>query len=251
MPQRSDATPIQAYARLAGLGYLVIIVTGIFAEFFVRSSLIVPGEAAATAANILASEGLFRMGLASEFVMLLSDAALALALYVIFRPFSRNLALLAAFFRLAHAAVVGGNLLNSYVPLLLLGDAALLASFPPEQLHGMVLLFLKAHSFGYVIGLTFFGVHCLVLGYVAARSGFVPRILGGLLILAGLGYLADSFGRALLTGYAEWEAVFMVVLFLPAFVGEVSFCLWLLIKGVRIPEGGSGGEGSGVTEAAA
>ena len=232
---KTTPSSIQIYARLAGLGYLVIIVTGIFAEFFVRSNLIVPQDAAATAANILGSQGLFRMGLASEFLMLLSDAGLALALYVIFRPYSRNLAMLAAFFRLAHAAVVGGNLLNTYVPLLLLGDAAYLASFTPEQLHGLVLLFLNAHSFGYVIGLTFFGVHCLVLGYLAARSGYVPRILGILLVVAGLGYLTDSFAQTLLPNYADLSGLFMMVVFLPAFVGEVSFCLWLLLKGVRVP----------------
>lgn len=243
MPQGTPSTPIQTYARLAGLGYLVIILTGIFAEFLVRSRIIVPGNAAATAANMLAAQGLFRMGLASEFLMLLTDAALALALYVIFKPYSRNLALLAAFFRLAHASIVGGNLLNTYVPLLLLGDAPYLSSFAPEQIHGLILLFLNAHSFGYVIGLAFFGVHCLVLGYMAARSGYVPRVLGILLMIAGLGYLTDSFGRALLSNYAEVENLFLLVVFLPAFIGEVSFCLWLLVKGVRIQpaEGVRGG----------
>jgi hypothetical protein len=235
MPTPSPSSSIQTYARLAGLGYLIIIVTGIFAEFFVRSGLIVPGDAAATAANILGDEELFRLGMASEFLMLLSDAALALALYVIFRPYSRNLALLAAFFRLAHAAVVGGNLLNTYVPLLLLGDAAYLSSFSPDQLHGLVLLFLNAHSFGYVIGLTFFGAHCLVLGYLVARSGYVPGFLGILLFIAGLGYLTDSFAQALLPNYADLSGLFMLVVLLPAFIGEVSFCLWLLVKGVRLP----------------
>ena len=202
---RTAPSSVQTYARLAGLGYLVIIVTGIFAEFFVRSSIIVPGDATATAANLLGAQDLFRLGIAGEFLMLLSDAGLALALYVIFRPYSRNLALLAAFFRLAHAAVVGGNLLNTWVPLLLLGDAPYLSAFAPEQLDALALLFLNVHSFGYVIGLTFFGVHCLVLGYMAARSGFVPRVLGVLLIIAGLGYLTDSFGRALLSNYADME----------------------------------------------
>jgi SAM-dependent methyltransferase len=234
MTDRTAPTSPMAYARVAGLGYLIIIVTGIFAEFFVRSSLIVPGDAAATANNIAASELLFRTGIASELIMLLCDVLVAVALYVLFKGVDKSLALLAAFFRLAHASIVGVNLLNTYVPLLLLGDAAYLTAFDLEQLHALVLLFLQAHSFGYVIGLVFFGVHCLILGYLVFRSGYVPRILGVLLIVASLGYLMDSFSRALLVNYAEYETVFLLIVFVPAFMAEVSFCLWLLVKGVDV-----------------
>lgn len=234
MPDRTvDASP-RVYARVAGLGYLIIIASGIFAEFFVRSGLIVPGDAAATAANILASEPLFRASLASEFVMLTADVLLALALYVIFREVNRGLALLAAFFRLVHAAIVGVNLLNTYVPLLLLGGADYLGVFGPEQLQALALLFLDAHSYGYVIGLVFFAFHCLVLGYLVLRSHYVPRVLGVLLLAASAGYLIDSFGRTLLSNYAQYEAIFAVAVFAPAFIGELSFALWLLVKGVDV-----------------
>ena len=235
MPEGSSSVSGKTYAHLTGLGYLIIIVSGIFAEFFVRSSLVVPGDAAATASNILASQSLFRMGLAAELIMLLADAALALTLYVIFRPVSRNLALLAAFFRMAHASIVGGNLLNTYLPLVLLGGGPYLSTFAPEQLHALVLLFMEAHSFGYVIGLTFFGIHCMALGVLAYRSGYLPRILGVLLVIAGLGYLTDSFAQALLPDYNDLADAFILLVFLPAFIGEVSFCLWLLVKGVRVP----------------
>jgi len=229
----ADPSP-RLYARVAGMGYLVIIVTGIFAEFFVRSSLIVPGDAAATAGNIAASEILFRTGMAGEFLMLISDVLVAVALYVVFRGFNRNLALLAAFFRLAHAAIVGVNLLNTYVPLLLLANGGYLAAFQPAQLNALVLLALEAHSFGYLIGLVFFGVHCVILGYLASRSAYVPRVLGVLLMVAGAGYLIDSFSRTLLPTYDDHANLFLGVVFLPAFVGEVSFCLWLLLKGVKL-----------------
>lgn len=224
--------PQPAHARLAGLGYLLIIVTGIFAEFFVRGGLVVPGDATATATNILGAGSLYRAGLAAEFVMLLADVLVAALLYLIFRPVSRTLATVAAAFRLAHAAVLGLNLLNTWFPLLVLGDAPYLAVLGPDQRHALALLFLEAHSFGYVIGLVFFGVHCLALGLLVRRSGYLPPLLGVLLLVAGAGYLVDSFGRTLMPGYAEHEALMTAIVFMPAFVGELSFCLWLLVRGV-------------------
>jgi len=235
MPDRTADTSSPVYARLAGAGYLIIIVTGIFAEMFVRSSLIVPGDAGATAANIAASELLFRTGIASELIMLTCDVFVALALYRVFKDVSPSLAMLAAFFRLVHASIVGVNLLNTYVPLLLLGSGSYLAAFEAQQLQALVMVFLKAHSFGYLIGLVFFGFHCLVLGYLVIRSGYLPRVLGILLIMASVGYLLDSFSRTLLSTYDEYATLFMVVVFVPAFVAEGAFCLWLLLKGVNLP----------------
>jgi hypothetical protein len=226
---------------MAGLGYLLIIVSGIYAEFFVRSSLIVPGDAGGTAANLAASEVFFRTALASEFVMLLADVFVALALYVVFRGVSRNLALLAAFFRLVHAAVVGANLLNTYFPLLLLSGTGGLTALRPEQRNALALMFLEAHGYGYAVGLVFFGACCLILGYLVLRSGLVPRLIGMLLLVAGVGYLVDSFGRTLLTNYSAVEDLFALVVFTPAFLAELSFALWLVIKGVRVPAGPSAG----------
>lgn len=222
------------YARPAGLAYLVIIASGIFAEFFVRSNLIVWGDAATTAANITSSASLYRLGLASELVMLACDIFVALALYVVFRGVNQSVALLAAFFRLVHASIVGVNLLNTYIPLHLLGGADYLGAFAPAQLQAMVLVFLDAHSYGYAIGLVFFGLQCGVLAYLILRSGYVPKVLGVLLTFAAFGYLADSFGRTLLASYADYETVFSIVVFAPAFLGELSFALWLLIRGVDV-----------------
>ena len=229
----------QSYARFAGLGYLLIIISGIFAEFFVRSGLIVPGDPSATAINIVGSEFLFRSGLASEFLMLSADVAVALALYVVFKGVNKSLALLAAFFRLTHASIVGANLLNVYVPLLLLRDGGYLTSFAEGQRQALALLLLEAHGYGYAIGLVFFGVYCWILGYLILRSQLVPRILGFLLLVAGSGYLIDSFGRTLLSNYADYQNLLGMVVLLPAFVAELSFSLWLVVKGVdvgRIPQ---------------
>jgi len=226
----------QKAARIAGILYLLIIIAGIFAEFFVRSSLIVPGDAEATASNIIASEGLFRIGIASDFIMIMSDVALALVFYVLFKPVSNALALLAAFFRLAQAVALGINLLNLFFVLLLLSGADHLTVYSQDQLNAQVLLFLDAHSIGYSIALVFFGFSLLVLGYLVFKSGYFPKILGILLLVASLGYLIDSFANFLMSNYEAYEAIFTVVVFVPAFIAELALCLWLLIKGAKIPE---------------
>lgn len=229
----ADISPA-AYARVAGLGYLIIIAAGIFAEFFIRSSLIVANDAAATAGNIAASQSLFRTGIAGDLIMLVCDIVVALALYMLFRQVNRGLSLLAAFFRLVHAAVYGVNLLNLVIVALLAGGAGYLAALQPSQSDALTMLFLDAHKYGYAIGLVFFGFHCMVLGYLVFKSGFLPRILGVLLLAASIGYLVDSFANILLPNYADYESVLMLVVFVPAFVAELSLSLWLLLKGVNV-----------------
>lgn len=220
-------------ARIAGGLYLIIIIAGIFAEFFVRQSLIVPGDATTTASNIMASEGLFRAGIAGDLIMIMSDVALALVFYVLLKPVSNSLALLAAFFRLAQATILGINLLNLFFVLQLLSGADYLTVFDADQVQALVLLFLNGHSTGYAIGLVLFGLSLFVLGYLVFKSGYFPRVLGALLIVASSGYLIDSFARFLLPTYDNYEAILTLVVFLPAFIGELSMCLWLLLKGVK------------------
>jgi len=226
-------SPLRA-ARLAGVGYLIIIVAGIFAEFFVRSSLIVSGDATATANNIMASESLFRIGIAGDLVMLVFDAIVALALYVLLKPVHRSLALMATIFRLIHTAVYGVNLLNLVVVTLLLSGAGYLAAFEAEQLHALVLTFLDAHGIGYAIGLVFFAVHAVLLGYLVVKSGFIPRILGILLLVASAGYIVDSFANVLLANYADYEMILGLTVFVPAVIAELAFALWLLVKGANV-----------------
>lgn len=223
----------QNYSRLAGTGYLVLITMGIFAEFFIRSSLIVPGDAMATAQNIITSGQQFRLGIAADLVMLLCDVLLAWLLYILLLDVNKKLALLAAFFRLVHASVYGLNLLNLFIVLSLLNGDSFLSVFTNEQLNALVLLFLNAHSSGYLIGLVFFGIHCLVLGYLVVKSNYIPGVLGILLIIAGAGYLTDSFANFLLPDYQSYQTLFMMIVFIPAFVAELLFSLWLLIKGVK------------------
>ena len=134
LTDRNTGISLNRAARIAGVLYLAIILSGIFAEFFVRSSLIVPGDSAATASNVLASQGLFRLGIAGDLIMILCDVALALLFYVLLKPVSNALALLAAFFRLAQATTLGVNLLNLFLGLQLLIGAQNLDAGSTEQL---------------------------------------------------------------------------------------------------------------------
>ncbi len=229
-----EAKSLRQTGRIAGGLYLTIIIAGIFAEFFVRQSLLVPGDAVATAQNITAAEGLFRLGIAGDLIMILSDVALAVAFYVLLKPVSRGLALLAAFFRLGQAAILGINLLNLLLVLRLLSGAEYLTVFSAEQLHGLALFFFTGHGLGYSLAMVPFAMSLLVLGYLVFKSGYFPKILGILLVVAAAGYLIDSFAGFLLPNYGAYADVFALVVFLPAFIGELAMCLWLLVKGVKV-----------------
>jgi hypothetical protein len=230
MRDRTTETSPLVYARVAGVLYLIIIVFGLFSEVFVRSSLFVPGDATATAANITAAEGLFRSGFLADSIMFLSDVALAVLLYVLLRPVSKTLALVAMFFRLTQTAVLALNLLNYHAALLLLSGAGYASAFEPGQLHALSHMFLDLHGHGYDLGLLLFGLHCLLLGYLIFRSRYFPRALGVLLMAAAVTYLVGSYTRFLFPDYVAAVAPIYIV----ALVSEVSLCLWLLVKGVNV-----------------
>jgi hypothetical protein len=232
MADRTIDTSPQVYARVGGLLYLYIIVAGTFGELFVRDRLTVSGDATATANNIIASQSLWRISIAGELLMLVCSVALALIFYVLLRPVSKNLALLAVFFNLVELAIDAANKLNLFRVLSLLGGADYLNAFEPRQLHALAYLSLKSHDYGFAISLVFFGFACLILGYLLFRSGYFPKTLGVLMTLAGLSYLINSFTLILAPAYAATTFSILVL----AFIGETSFCLWLIVKGVNIQE---------------
>lgn len=227
--ENSAASPLVC-ARVAGLLYLVIIVLGLFSELFVRSSLIVPGDAAATASNIMAAEGLFRAGFLTDSIMFLSDVALAVLLFVLLKPVNKILALMALGFRLTQTAAIALNLLNYYAALLLLKGAGYSSAFDSAQLDSLASLLLDLHSHGYDLGLILFGVHCLFLGYLIAQSLYLPKALGYLVMAAGVTYLIGSYTRFLCPELIEAVSP----IYLVAIVSELSLCLWLLIKGINL-----------------
>jgi len=221
----------QLYARIGGALYLIIIVIGLFGEAFVRDKLIVSGDAAATAKNIMASESLWRFHVAAELFLLICAIVLLMILFVLLKPVSRELTLLALFFNLVSIGLEAATTMYLVVALFPLGNAAYLKAFSPEQLYAMATLSLKAHGYGFGVSLLFFGCFCVVIGRVIYKSGFLPKVIGALMQIAGLCYLTDSFALILSPAFAN--RLFPAIL-LPAFVGEASLCLWLLTKGVSV-----------------
>ncbi|HYL13614.1 MAG TPA: DUF4386 domain-containing protein [Terriglobales bacterium] len=231
MTDRTVETSPQLYARIGGALYLIIIVVGLFGEAFVRDRLIVPGDAAATAANIRSMESLWRFHIAAELLLLICAVALLMIFFVLLKPVSRELALLAAFFNLVAIAVEAATTMYLIQALFPLGNAGYLKAFAPEQLYAMASLTLKSHGYGFGVSLIFFGYFCVVIGYLIFKSGYLPRAIGVLIEIAGLCYLTNSFALILAPAFAD--RLFPVIL-LPAFVGEASLCLWLLVKGVDV-----------------
>ena len=234
MPSHNtNQTPI-GIARLTGALYLIIIICAGFSEGFVRESLIIPGDAATTAANILASEDLYRLGFVSDLIAFICDLVVSVLLYVLLKPVNKTLALTVAALRLlAHPAIASINLLNHFMVLPLLGGADYLNVFDVGQLQAMALLLLDAHRIGYLIAGAFFGLHCFLLGFLLYRSDLFPRIFGILMTIAGIGYLLESFGNFL---FPEYESILTWVVAIPAVLGEVTLCLWMLVKGVKTPK---------------
>ena len=226
----ADISQRQA-AIIAGFGLLITIIGVIFASIFV-DNLIVPGDAAETANNIMANEGLFRTGIVSWLFVLIGDVVRAWALYVFFKPVNRSISLLAGWFMLIHVAIFGIAQLNLVFASELLSGAGYLTVFEPNQLHSLMMLFLNGWNYGFNIGLFFFSFHLFVLGYLVFKSGYIPRILGVLLIVAFFGYLIDSAGQ-ILPNYPE---IISQVVTVPNTIAELALIVWLVFKGGKIPE---------------
>lgn len=222
---------IKTAARIGGILYLIIIFAGIFSEIFVRSKLIVAGNATATANNIIGSQLLWRMGIASDLIMHICDVPLVLILYILLKPVNKNLALLAMLFTLIQTTVMVAFKLNLFMSLFLLSDADYLKALEPHQLHALSYTFIKSDAYGFGFGLLFFGFSCLIIGYLIIKSGYFPKIIGVLMQIGGLCYITNSFAMILAPKFADM--LFPAIL-IPVFIAEMSLCLWLILKGVNI-----------------
>lgn len=219
---------LKTTARIAGLLMLVLVALAPFSMLYVPSTLIVPGDAVTTANNIVSSAPMFRLAMASDAVIFLVEIALCALVYTLIRPVNKTLALIAVFARLAMTIIQGLNLLNHFVVMSLLSGSGSVAALAPPQLQALASLFLGAHEAGVLIWGMFFGLHLLLLGYLVYRSGYLPKVIGGLLVFVGLVYLTQSFGNILLPNA---KAVFTAMGSL-GFL-EIAFPAWLLIKGVK------------------
>jgi len=224
----TDAISPQAYARACGWLYLVTMVGGIFA-LFVGSKLLVLGDASATAKNILTSEQLFRFGLAGNLIADLSYVAVTVLLYLLLKPVNRNISLLAAFFSLAGCAVGASDAVAHLAALELVKGADYLKAIGPAELQALARFALRVDAYATEVGLVFFGVYCILIGYLIFGSGYLPKIIGAFLMVGGLCYEINSFMGFL----APAVKVPMTVLAISG-IAELSLCLWLIVMGVNV-----------------
>ena len=220
--------PIQKTARLAGLLYLAIAALAVFGLVYVPAMLLVPGDAAATANNIVASESLFRLGFMSNLITFTVNVFVAVLLYKLLKPVNRGIASLMVILILIGLAIGMLNELNQFAALLILGTDHL-SAFTAAQSQVLAALFLDLYQHGFNIAHIFWGLWLFPMGYLIFRSGFLPRVIGVLLIVAGLGYLVDFTLFFLVP-----DVVLNVSNF--TFVGEVALLLWLLIRGVNVEQ---------------
>jgi hypothetical protein len=231
--------PTRTLARTAGVLYLLVALCSMFAELYVRSAIVVPGDAAATADNIRASATLFRLGFVVDLVQATCFLLTAMALYLLLRHVNRLVAAAMVTLVAVSVAIMCLNLLNQLVALSIATDGDYASALGPAGSDALAALFAEMQHDGFLIAQMFFGLWLLPLGYLVVRSGYVPRVLGVLLALGGVGYLVDLFARFLALGAAERISPFVLA---PALVGEVAFVAWLLVKAVRVPEQDAGGK---------
>ncbi len=218
-------------ARIAGLLYLAVVLTGIFSLAYVPGKLIVQGNTTATINNITASETLFRLSIVSSLVCYISFLLLPLVLYKLLKSVHKPIAILMVALAVVSVPVSLVNLLNKFAVLTLLSKAEYLKVFDSGQLQTQVMLHLNFYNNGIQLAQVFWGLWLLPFGYLVFRSGFLPRVLGILLMAGCFGYLVNFISRFLFPGYSNTMISSFITL--PATIGEIGICLWLLIIGIR------------------
>ena len=217
-------------ARAAGFFWLMTILTGMFA-FVSGGRLIVPGDAATTATNIMANESLYRWSFSANIVATACYLTVTVLIYFLFKPVNRSIALLGAFFSLVGCATGGISGLLYLAPLNVLSGAKYLSVFPVAQLQAQALTFATLSLQINDIGMVFFALHVLSIGYLIRRSTFLPRILGALLVVTGVCYLTNSFANFLSLPFKSYLLPFVAA---GGLLGEGSLTVWLVLKGVNV-----------------
>jgi hypothetical protein len=225
---RVPADSVQTYARIAGVVFLLAIVGGTFGEAYAPSQLIVAGNASATAHNVTASAQLVRLGFLGYLIEAFTDVVLAFLLYILLRPVHANLAFLAVLFRIMATATFAFAEVFYFVPSLILGGDAYLKTFSSGQLQTLALLSFNVYGFAGSFSQVFYGIASIILGYLMFRSGYLPRVLGALLVLGGLGFIISTLAQVLAPVYAS------PLLLLPTILAMLSLGLWLLVRGVNL-----------------
>jgi Domain of unknown function (DUF4386) len=219
---------VQRYARIAGVLFLISLVAGGFGEAYVPSKLIAGRDAAATVANITNFDFLYRLGFAAFLIESLCDITLVVILYVLLKPVNKTLSLLAAFVGLVGTALFAFAELFYFAPLLIIGGADYLKTFTPDQLNSLVLLSMKFYGYAGMIFTAYYGVSWIFRAYLIWNSGYLPKFLGVLMAIGGIGFVVRNFLLILAPAYAS--DVFLMLMF----PGGLAMTVWLLVKGVDV-----------------
>jgi len=230
MTQSNTQLSPRAKARAAGALWWICIISGMVG-FAAGAPLVVANDATATATNILAKESFFRLGFVADLISGLSYVGVTAFIYYLLRPVSRSLSLLGALFGLAGVAMGGVSWVIHLTPLLLLHGDQYLTVFTTSQLQALSLAALKLQMQAFPIGMVFFGIQCFSIGYLVARSTFLPRILGIILSIGGTCYVIVSFANFLAPSVGPYFLPFLMPI---ALIGEGLLGGWLLVKGVNV-----------------
>ncbi len=216
--------------RFAGLLFLILVITGVFAEFFVRQKLYVVNDPTATTQNIIENQWLFRLGYVSDLVMSTMFFVYGYVLYLIFKSVHKNISLFLLLCTVISVAMFCQNSLNQFSALELVTNADYSKTYTQEQLQVLSMFFQNIHIKGYYVNQIFFGLYLLPLGYMIIKSGIVPKIIGVFLVL---GFIGDMIDFVVYFLFPNVESVLLSNITIPADIGEISLCLWLLVMGVR------------------
>lgn len=221
--------PLRKAALIAGLTILIMVLVAPFAELFVYPKLINLANPAETAKNIIGHKALFISAIFSYLLTFTGDIVVSWALYILLAPVSKHLSLLTATFRLVFSFIALAALLNLVTVFQLLNTNAYTAILGQVQLNAQIILYLKSFRSGYHFGIVFFSIHLMLLGYLVLRSDYIPKLMGFVLLISGLGYMADALKPFL---FPNFNSGFLTI----TFFGELIFMLWLLIKGSKIED---------------
>jgi Domain of unknown function (DUF4386) len=225
-----SSSSIQAYARLGGVLIVLSFLAGGFGEAFAPSQIIVSGNATATAHHIIASNTLFRAGFAAYTVEAVCDVALAVVLYLLIRPVSYGLALFFVLFRIMATAVFAFGEVLYFAPAIILSSDPYLKSFTPDQLNTLALVSLNTYGIAAALSQLFYAIALILLGYLLYRSEYLPRTLGVLSVIGGVGFAISTYAAILAPAYD------LPILRLPTILTALVTAAWLLSKGVAVPK---------------
>lgn len=223
--------PNKSTARIAGLLYLVVVLTGIFSLMYVPSKLFVTGNSALTYQNIVSAETLFRLGIVSGLICYSFFLFLPLVLYKLLSPVNKNYAVLMVLLALVSVPISFINMQNKFAILSIISGSGYQEEFSANQIQSQVLFFLEQYDNGILIASLFWGLWLFPFGYLVFKSGILPKVLGILLMLGCFSYLINFLGNTLIPDYSKWGVSSYISL--PASLGEIGICLWLLFPGAK------------------